>query len=72
MKRHAGLKRGTIYTNKGGGKFLCTSDTCNDITYFENVVSGWRLAAHCVTQYDDGTIEWDYSTGGMFAERREN
>lgn len=42
MKRHAELKRGTIYTNKGGGKFLCTSDTCNDITYFENVVSGWR------------------------------
>lgn len=70
MKRHAELKKGVVYTNKCGGKFLCTSDTNGDTTYFENAASGWRLAAHCVTQYDDGTIEWDYSTGGYFAERR--
>ena len=69
MTRDEKLKQGTIYTNKGGGRFLCLSDTEGEITKLRNVASGWTLNAHVVTMYDDGTIEWDYSTGGYFEGR---
>lgn len=28
--------------------------------------SGWVFTAEKITAYDDGSIEWDYSTGGFF------
>ena len=33
-----------------------------------NTKTGWTLTAHGLVQYEDGTIEWDYSTGGYFGE----
>lgn len=34
---------------------------------FERVKDGWRLYAHGILEYEDGTIEWNYSTGGRFS-----
>ena len=33
----------------------------------KRVKDGWTLEAHTITMYEDGTIEWDYSTGGHWA-----
>ena len=65
---------GTVYVNRGGGKYLCGDVWENDtpaLSYcarMTNTATGWTLVAHGVTQYPDGSIEWDYSTGGHFAE----
>ena len=59
--------QGKTYTNKGGGEFLCLRGYNGDAD-MQNVKSGWTFKAHGVQQYEDGTIEWDYSTGGHFAE----
>ena len=58
---------GKVYENAGGGRYLCSShwNSCEHAS-FMNIDSGWELIAHNVVQYDDGTIEWDYSTGGGF------
>ena len=29
---------------------------------------GWSFTAHGLHQYEDGTVEWNYSTGGAFRE----
>ena len=48
----------------------------SDSTYqLENIDSGWVLTAHGINLYPDGTIDWDFSTGGHFralAEILEN
>ena len=58
---------GKVYENAGGGRYLCSShwNSCEHAS-FMNIDSGWELIAHNVVQYDDGTIEWDYSTGCGF------
>ena len=38
--------------------------------WMQNTVSGWTLVAHGITRYEDGTIEWDYSTGGGFNDAK--
>lgn len=61
------LVGGKVYENAGGGRYLCTSHwNSYESSSFMNIDSGWELIAHNVVQYDDGTIEWDYSTGGGF------
>lgn len=71
---------GQIYRNRNGGEYRCTGNSLylNDaqkqqalslgehIAYMERVKDGWSLIAHGVIQYEDGTIEWNYSTGGHF------
>ena len=71
---------GQSYHNRGGGEYRCTGNSLymNDaqeqralalgehIAYMERVKDGWKLDAHGVIQYADGTIEWNYSTGGRF------
>lgn len=71
---------GQIYTNRNGGEYCCTGNLFyeNDaqrqrsvslgehVSYMERVKDGWRLTAHGVIEYEDGTIEWNYSTGGHF------
>ena len=71
---------GQIYTNRNGGEYRCTGNLFyeNDaqrqrsvslgehVSYMERVKDGWRLTAHGVIEYEDGTIEWNYSTGGHF------
>lgn len=68
---------GTVYTNKGGGTFLCGDVWENDtpsLSYcarMTNTKSGWTFIAHGLVQYEDGTIEWDYSTGGRWGKVTE-
>lgn len=69
--------KGQVYTNKGGGKFLCqggiheTPFTVEKAfsAFMVNVMSGWTFLANGLIQYEDGTIEWDYSSGGRFESK---
>lgn len=70
MKRTAFIPRvGTVYANRGGGKFECidirTYRRIERIT-MQNIASGWTFTAHGCGIYEDGTIDWDYSTDGHF------
>lgn len=58
--------QGNTYTNRGdaNAKYLCIQDC--DLSIMQNVSSGWTFIAHGVGIYEDGTIDWDYSTGGHF------
>lgn len=58
-------EQGKIYKNKGGGTFLCIRGFGGN-AIMSNTASGWTFKAHGVIQYDDGSIEWDYSTEGHF------
>ena len=58
--------RGEIYTNAGGGRYLCESGGSHEFAWMTNIASGWSFTAKGIVQYDDGTIEWDYSTDGAF------
>lgn len=33
-----------------------------------NIVTGWTCYAHEIVRYENGEIEWAYSTGGHFEE----
>ena len=73
VERADGTKReritpepGKVYKNHGGGEFRCLSIS-DSSAVMVNTKSGWTFTAHGVQQYEDGTIEWDYSTGGYFA-----
>lgn len=60
---------GTIYENAGGGKYLCKgARVYTSEARMQNTVSGWTCIAHGIVRYDDGTIEWDYSTDGHFED----
>ena len=38
------------------------------VAYFTRLSDGWSLAAHGPQIYEDGTIEWNYSTGGHWPQ----
>ena len=60
-------KAGETYRNISGGTYRCrwVNGTVADMI---NVKSGWSFLAHGCRRYFDGSIEWDYSTDGYFAE----
>ena len=59
----------TIYTNKGGGSYICPEAEGHFRAKFQRVSkSKWTFVAHGCQMYEDGTIEWDSSTGGYFEE----
>ena len=72
--------KGDIFQHNGG-EFQCIGDTSyfdslgnlkmivpqEHCGLFERVSDGWRLFAHGVLQYEDGTVEWNYSTNGHYA-----
>ena len=53
-------KPGKVYRNKGGGEFLCL-ESFDGSAVMQNTASRWTIEAHGITQYEDGTLEWDYS-----------
>lgn len=59
---------GEIYRNAGGGSYLCKRASGSESARMVNVKSGWDFIAHGLRRYFDGSIEWDYSTGGCFGE----
>lgn len=58
-------EQGKVYKNKGGGDFLCIRGF-NGNAIMQNIASGWTFKANGVVQYEDGSIEWDYSTEEHF------
>lgn len=58
-------EQGKVYKNKGGGEFLCIRGFDGN-AIMQNIASGWTFKANGVIQYEDGSVEWDYSTGGHF------
>ena len=59
----------TTYENKGGGSYICLEAEGQYRAKFQRVSKyKWTFTAHGCQVYDDGTIEWDGSTGGYFAE----
>ena len=48
--------------------YKCLSTNSDGTALLANVYSGWTFLAHDIVRYDDGSIEWGYSTGGHFAE----
>ncbi|WNX85814.1 hypothetical protein RWV98_05965 [Agathobaculum sp. NTUH-O15-33] len=71
--RHFALATGKVYTNHNGSDYLCKTVREPGCYVMERVKDGWTLEAHVITMYPDGTIEWDYSTGGHWpsSERSE-
>lgn len=63
--RNFALEVGRTYTNRNGSEYLC-KDVCGKSSYLKRVKDGWTLVVHIITMYEDGTIEWDYPTGGHF------
>lgn len=59
-------KEDKVYTNHGGGVFRCMSALANGIAVMQNINSGWTFTAEGCGIYEDGTIDWDHSTGGYF------
>ena len=62
-----------IYTNRNGSQYRCTDRVtgirpCETRAYFTRLSDGWSLTAHGPQIYDDGTIEWNYSTGGYWPQ----
>ncbi|MBW7573157.1 hypothetical protein [Caproiciproducens faecalis] len=55
---------GCTYTNHNGSDYLCISIPDENSAVMERVKDRWSLIAHGIKMYGDGTIEWDYSTGG--------
>lgn len=56
-----------IYANAGGGNYKCLLNLEDGKAIMQNVASGWSFTAHGIGIYEDGTIDWDFSTGGVFA-----
>lgn len=62
---------GRVYTGAGSsGTYRCI-DSWYCEAVLQNIRSGWTFFAHGIGRYDDGTIDWDYSTGGSFLRKEE-
>ena len=75
---------GQVYRNRGGGEYRCIDRTpmtgttyynasggsSDTMALFRNVESGWTFFAKGIIHYIDGTIEWDHSSDGHFADKK--
>ncbi len=69
---------GKIYEHNSGGTYIClsleneisvtTSGNTGKSAVLQNTETGWTLLAHGVNKYDNGKIDWDFSTQGRFEE----
>ena len=57
---------GQTYKNRGGGTYRCLNTYKDHDAKMVNTATGWTLIAHGCGSYEDGTMDWDYSTGGYF------
>lgn len=37
-----------------------------------STITGWTMTIHGTNQYEDGSIDWDYSTDGIFTRKDDN
>lgn len=73
---------GQIYKNRNDREYCCLSNTSypneeaaqkalalgEHQATMVRMSDGWSFTAHGFHQYEDGTVEWSYSTGGAFRE----
>lgn len=63
---------GKVYTLKTSHSIITSMFRCvssqDGIAVMQNLASGWTFTAHGVGQYNDGEIDWDFSTGGHWEE----
>lgn len=64
-RKKIAVRQGETYENVGGGVFRAKSSGNNAV--MQNVKSGWCFYANGIGMYEDGRIDWDYSTNGAFA-----
>ena len=57
-------EKGRVYTNHSGLQYECL-EVSEDTAVFKSL-GGWICTVHHLVMYEDGTIEWDYSTDGHF------
>ena len=71
---------GRIYRNRNGGEYRCTGNATypDDIKKEQSLAlgehhasmirlaDGWAIEVYGIHQYEDGTVEWNYSSGGSF------
>ena len=71
MERNFALVIGEVYTNRNDRDYLCKKIRGPGCYIMERITDRWTLEAHIITRYEDGTIEWDYSTGGHWPKQFE-
>lgn len=65
---------GRVYQNRNGQQYLClhanhqSAPDSDAAALFQRISDGWTLTAHGILQYEDGLIEWNYSTGGHWPQ----
>ena len=72
--RYVHLIPGEIYHNRNGIDYICiwSSRVLYD-SVLQSVTSGYTLKAHGTLEYMEyGSIEWNYSTGLGFEERKDS
>lgn len=37
-----------------------------------STITGWTMIVHGTNMYEDGSIDWDFSTGGHWTDKDEN
>ena len=67
------LKVGSLYRLHGRDGYVleCIRNVHDDgyspfTAVVRSTLTGWTMKVHGVNQYPDGSIDWDYSTDGMF------
>lgn len=69
-----------LHTTNGDrhGKVLeCISRCCDDVysaytCVIRSTLTGWTMTCHGINMYPDGSIDWDFSTDGMFTTVDDN
>lgn len=59
---------GKVYKDKSGNDQLCLMVYNDREAQMKNLTSGWICDVHGVVQHPDGSIEWQRSHGGHFAD----
>ena len=70
MVRVQKLTVGEVYRNRNGWDYLCLENAGPGVAVLERVSDGWTLLAHGICVYEDGSIEWDWSTWGHWPDGR--
>ena len=55
---------GRIYMNNNSSAYRCTRRINSETAVMVRETDGWTLIAHQVRRLENGSIEWDCSTGG--------
>lgn len=49
-------------------RYVCLYVDSDGTAVLQNVASKWTFVAHGCGMYEDGSIDWDYSTQGRFVK----